>query len=109
MVWPFRRRAEPAPRIHVIEPKPQSVNVKRATGGAFRAGMWIVLGERVGILKELNEFSVATVTLVDEHGFNQLEIPVPVAELRQAKRLEIPALRVAHLAPEQLNRMGYGE
>jgi len=105
----FKKPQAPAPRIHVIEPKPQTVNIKRATGGALRAGMWIMLGDRVGILKDMNEFAVATVMLVDEHGLNALEIPVPVGELRQAKRTEIPAARVAHMTKEHLNRLGYAE
>ena len=57
----LKPKKQPAPRIHIIEPKPQMVNVKRATGGALRAGMWVVVQDRVGILKEMNEFAVCAV------------------------------------------------
>lgn len=99
----------PAPRVHVVEPKPQPFDVKQLTGGVLRAGMWVRLGDRTGILKEMNGFAVATVAIVDEDGFTVLEVSVPAGELRQAKRTEIPAKRVAHLTSEELNRRGYAE
>jgi hypothetical protein len=108
-MWnPFSRK-EPAatPRVHVVEVKAPVVHLKRATGGAFRPGMWVVAAERVGVLKSMNEFGVCAVMLVDADGFNFVEMQVPAAELRQAKFSELPTKRVAHLTPEQLERMGY--
>lgn len=97
----------PVARVHVVETKAATVNVKKATGGALRAGMWVALGDRIGILKDMNEFAVCAVMITDEHGFNVVEVSVPVDQLRQAKAAEIPAARVAHLTPEQLAEKGY--
>lgn len=103
-MWPFKKQPK---QVHVVEVQKPEVSIKRATGGKFRPGMWIVVGEKVGILKDMNEFGICSIMLVDEHGMNLVEMSVPVAELRQAKQIEIPKKRRSHVSPERLKRMGY--
>lgn len=101
------KKPQPAARVHIVEPKAPVVNLKRESGGKFRPGMWVVVSERVGILKSMNEFAVCAVMLTDADGGNVLEIQVPAPQLRQATRAELPAKRVEHMTGAQLQRMGY--
>lgn len=104
----FRRKpTPPATRVHVVEAQPPKVNIRRVTGDEFRPGMWVVVGEQVGILKSMNGFGVCAVMLTDSDGLNALEMQVPLGELRRAKQGEIPAKRVAHLSSADLTAMGY--
>jgi hypothetical protein len=58
-----------------------------------KRGMWVMYGERIGILTKLELGDVATVMLVDEKGLNKIEVHVPAKDLRQAWFEEIPAAR----------------
>lgn len=95
MRWPWIKEPSAPPRVHVVTPQRHVVNLKKTTGGAFRNGMWVVVGElrRAGILRDSNELGVADVMLVQEDGTNLLEVHVPLSELTQAKWLDIPESR----------------
>ena len=108
----FNLFKKPAPkvvtRVHTVVAKAPEVDIKRVTGGALRNGMWVEVGERVGILTDMNQFGVCAVMIVEPvEGANVALIQVPSGEVRQARQMAIPKKRVAHLEPHQLERLGY--
>lgn len=108
-----RFRKSPDARAHVVEAKGGAkipAHIAMASGlrrrpatshegtllandQAPKRGMWVVYSGRTGILTNLETGDVATVMLVDEQGFNSLEIHVPAGQLRQAWFEEIPEAR----------------
>jgi hypothetical protein len=85
----LRRR----PTVHVANEQPP------------KRGMWVVLGDRVGILKNIEAGDIATVMIVDDQGLNVVELHAPGANLRQAWYEEIPAARRPDY--ERAQRFGY--
>lgn len=83
----------------------------------LRKGMWVVAEDgRVAIYTQARRLvdplnpqlgfaNVPELHYVDDAG-NTILIG-PMTNVRQAKAAEIPAVRVAHLSPEQLGQLGY--
>lgn len=104
---PFNFFKRPPARQHVIRAQAPVVNIKRATNGKLRRGMWVLLNDKVGIVKDLNELGICAVMLVDADGANLLEVQAEAGALKQCKWQQIPEKRRAHLSSAQLNRLGY--
>lgn len=107
MRWPWQKK----PQILVVEPQTKRANIALETGGAFRRGMWVTHGDRIGILTDLNpKTGAAQVMLTDsEAGLNVLQIDCTLPELQRARRSQIPVSRRQTLSDEFLERMGYPE
>lgn len=95
------------PRKHVVAPQRPTVNIARLTAGALRQGMWVAFGNKIGIIKDMDAQGIVLLMVTDSDGNNVIEMQVPAAELRQAKRSELPKKRVGHLSKQQLESMGY--
>lgn len=102
-IWPFRKRQQ-----LVVTPSGGIADtIAKDTGGAWRRGMWVMLGERVAILTQLVG-SRATVMVVDrETGTNVLEVECQLGELARSNRSQIPPCRRLHLTEGDLEAMGY--
>jgi hypothetical protein len=120
-----RFRRSPDAKTHVVEVKgttklPPLLTVgsalrrrpTREMGGSHlrndqppKRGMWVVYSGRTGIVKDLEPGDIYTVMLVDEEGFNAIELHVPGAQLRQAWYEDIPEGRRPPL--EHAVRFGY--
>jgi hypothetical protein len=77
---------------------------------SLRRGMWVVVksaASPVGIVTALTNDGTARVMLVDGRGEDKIEVDVPASSLRQAARLEIPAVRRPRR--EVAERLGYKE
>lgn len=99
---------QPEPQRLIVEVQSKLFSVKEATRGRFRRGMWVMLGNKIGILEDATPEGMGKVMLTHPvEGTNQLQVLVRLAELRQAKWQEIPAKRREHLSSADLNRMGY--
>jgi hypothetical protein len=106
MRWKFW---EKEPRKHVVDVGTPIAHLKQMLGSRLRPGMWVVVGDSVGIIRSANEFGVGDVMLTDEEGLNLIEVHLPLTSIRQAYIDEIPAARVAHMSVGELKAMGYKE
>lgn len=69
----------------------------------WRAGMWVIHEDKIGILSKLDP---AEVHLVNELGETYAVVPAVLSGLRQATRLEIPEPR--RPTREKAMELGYG-
>ena len=119
----FRKKSEPVsaqdpPRVHIPAVQ-QAGDPNHYQHSALRrrptvhnpshsppiAGMWVVYGNRTGILTNLHAGDVYDVALVDDQGLTTQFIRAQGQELRQAWYEEIPPSR--RPTPDEGARMGY--
>ena len=105
-MWPFGKARKHVPQVS----GPRAIPTQVAVTSALRRrptkshphempparGMWVRYGDNTGILTDIGHHDIATVMLVDEHGFNTAQVSVPSNVLRQAHFEEIPEKRRPH-------------
>lgn len=100
--------AAPAEPPQVVVVKPQGKQLGAVLWPPhLRRGMWVVYGDYVGILTDVNRDGIASVMLVHDDGTNLQAVTTLFTNLRQADLFEIPEPRRPALGVAL--RLGYAQ